>query len=419
MLKRKIKSGKKVKNDTKISKIEDDEEIASVSSVDSKEVERKHKKDLPLNEKNILQKEFSKAMSADERKLLMAKTLIAQVGGDDKLDDELEKSKNEHCSEISKFFNKSDDFTFIKCHLSGITSITYLDESKIITTSKDKRAFLIDIESEKKTLLPEFCQKSLYSAAICKDKKSVLFGGSDRKIYNFCLETNKINSVYPKAHYDTITNIKIDPDNEQVYTTSKDNNLKVWALNSFNNIVYMETFFGHINHINDIDLLSSNKVITCGEDSNVHQWKIDTQSFLQYKQGDSSYDCINGINKNYFFTGDYSGGLKLFSINKKKQINEFKSDTPICSMFSFKNTDLIFTGTIGGKVNVFNSNYNKGSKINLLSSFCLLNNGIVSSICGFKGNLVLGYSKDAKNGRWDTDYSLKKEGIAIVKILDN
>lgn len=465
---------KQTKKDSKSKKVsipkDLDDEISSESSVDSEEIDKKVLKqkqkelkdsniELDLNEsshvKDDLKKQLSKAISADERRLIMAKTLIGSLGDDKEVDDELDKTKNEYCTEISKnFINKEKyDYQFIKCHISGITSVRYLNEHTVITTSKDKRSFIVDLNTEKKTLLPEFTDKPLNSCVVTKDKKNILYVGNDKRITVFNIESNKTISSVGKAHNDSIMKIELDPENDNIYTCGKDNNLKVWAMNSYSNIVNLDTYYGHISTIYDLDVLSSNRVITCGNDANVHQWKIDAQSYLQYKQGDCSYEAINAINKNYFFVGDYFGSLKLFTINKKKQISEVKNHintnanlsnsnsskyskftsisaimnksviepepSPILSMFSFKNTDVLFTGTTNGVVNVFNCNYAKGSnKINLMSSIQLKDEGIISAISGFGSSICMAYSKEAKNGRWDVDYSLKHSGLAIVKLFE-
>lgn len=439
MLKNK-RINKKNKTITNLKKKKDvlDEEIESLSDEDSLSSNEDDK--LNLKEKSkpktTLEKNMSKSISLDEKRLMMAKTLIDTVG-DKEVDEEIQKSKNEYCTELSKNLIIKDnyDFQFIKCHLSGITSITYIDNNSIITTSRDKRSFIIDLNSEKKTLLPEFTDKSLLSSCLSKDKKNVFFVGGDCKVHLYNIESNKIINVLPKAHTDSITKICVDPSNEQVYTVSKDHNLKVWGLNSYNNLIHMETFYGHLNSVYDMDILQTNRLVTCGADANVHQWKIDSQSFLQYKQGDISYESIYAMNKFYFITGDYLGSIKLFNINKKKHIGETYSNKkptlsferatnigednyPILSLFGFKNSDLFFTGSTDGNIEAFSCNYNKTNKISKLANINLLKEGIVSVINGNKNTLCVAFSKEGKNGRWDVDYNLKKSGIAIVKLLD-
>ena len=442
--KKQIKTNEKGTNKKdKLNLIEDvnDEEILSESSVDSEEIDKQQQKQGKNKVKEVVEEKslFKQNMSADEKRLIMAKTLINTIESQskDNLDNdfnhELKKSKQETCEEKSKYLKLSQetlDHSFVRCHLSTITSVNFIDSSKIITTSKDGRSFIIDVNTEQKTILPEFSQKPLLCASLTNNKKNVLFAGNDRKIYLFNLESNKIISVLSKAHQDAITGIKVDTDNEQVYSVSKDNNMKVWAMNDFNNLVYMETFYGHTNSIWDIDALSSNRILTCGNDSNIHHWKIDAQSFLQYKQGASQYDCISAVNKNYFYSGDYDGKLKLFSIEKKKALADILNyngnlkdltevHCPILSIHAIRNSDLCLTGSINGNINVFKANYSKNiNQIENLGRVNILNNGIVSCLSSNDKLLIAGISKDAKNGRWDVDNSLKHSGVAIVKIFE-
>lgn len=441
---------------------EDDEEILSESSVDSQEIEKKLKKKTGAQVKSTseaeTQPDFSKkGLSNDERRLLLAKSIINTIEKDkedeDILESEIKKAKGDHCYEKAKLIKltkvnaessyvenahqnyvESLDHSFVRCHLSGITSLNFIDENTLLTTSKDRRSFLIDVVTEKKTLLPSFTDKPILSAAVCRNRKNIIFGGGDRKIYVFNLETNKVLSVHAKAHTDCITGVRVDPDLEQVYSISKDNTFKVWALSDYNNLIHMETFYGHTAPGTDLDVLSTNRVISCGEDANVHQWKIDTQSFLQYKQGDTQYDCISAVNKNYFYTGDYSSGLKLFSIAKKKHIAEAINNSynfnkkrevdsdfhfPVTSLKSYRDSDLLLSGTLGGIINVYAANYTKSiNKINLIGSIKLHDKGIISAIANSGKILACAYSKDAKNGRWDVDETIKHSGIAIAKVFE-
>lgn len=425
------KQTKKEKEKTKENMKDDDFEINSESSLDSEEIDRLQKNEGEKKKKEVQNELFKKGMSNDDKRLLMAKTLIKSIEDkNEDFDNQLKIAKNDICNEKSKFLIRNHESpSFIKCHLSTITSINFIDDYKIVTTSKDNRSFIIDLITQKKHLLPQFTDKPIITSQITKDGRNILFGGNDKKIYLLNLDTEKIISVLPKAHNDTITSIKIDPSNEQIYSVSKDNNMKVWALNDYNNLIHMETFYGHTNHIWDMDVLNTNRVVTCGNDSNIHQWRIDSQSFLQYKQGSAIYDCISAVNKNYFYSGDYEGKLKLFNVDKKKQIadiinSSLYGDTsyhrPIISLHSIKNSDLVFTGGLNGEIIAYKTNYSKlVNHIDLIGKVnTSSNNGIISCMSTNKNLLVYGLSKDSKNGRWDTDYDLKSIGIGIVNIFE-
>lgn len=432
------------KDNIKLNESFEDEEIKSESSLDSEEIDRRMKtnnehKDnkTKSNDNQIINSKINKELSADEKRLMLANKLISTLkeNNDDEdneynLNYEIKKAKSEHIETLSNKIKSSEEinYSFIKCHLSGITSINFINDNTIITTSKDKRAFIIDLIKEQKTLIPEFTNKSLYCSAVTKDFKNIIFGGKDRKLYTYNIESNKIINTLQKAHTDAITNIKMDSNNEQVYTSSYDNNLKVWAINNYSNFIHMETFYGHTGNINDIDILGTNRVVSCGNDANIHLWKIDTQSFLQYKQGDAQYDSISTVNKEYFYTGDYLGNLKLYNINKKKQLSNIINNSsminvnkhyPIYSLASIKNSDVVITGSVEAKINVYSADFAKPvNSLKQLQSINLLNNGIVSCLNFNKGILVAGFSKDSKNGRWDIDYNLKNSGIAIARIID-
>ncbi len=54
-------------------------------------------------------------------------------------------------------------------------------------------------------------------------------------------------------------------------------------------------------------------------DNYINLWKVDSQSFLQFKINDIyPFDCITGINQNTFFTGNFNGYISCWKTNKKK-----------------------------------------------------------------------------------------------------
>ena len=55
-------------------------------------------------------------------------------------------------------------------------------------------------------------------------------------------------------------------------------------------------------------------------DNYINLWKVDSQSFLQFKINDIyHFDCITGINQNSFFTGNFNGCISWWKT--KKAIN--------------------------------------------------------------------------------------------------
>lgn len=65
------------------------------------------------------------------------------------------------------------------------------------------------------------------------------------------------------GHRDTITGVKFDKENDQFYTTSNDRSLKVWNIRE---MMYMDSHYGHVADILDLEKYSRDRVISCGLD---------------------------------------------------------------------------------------------------------------------------------------------------------
>jgi WD40 repeat protein len=281
-----------------------------------------------------------------------------------------------------------------------------------------------------------------------------------------------------KAHNNTITGIVFDQNKDQFYSASKDNTLKVWAVGTTQRSILLETFYGHTGEINDMDYIPGgglnvtgmNRILTCGADRQINLWKIDSQSFLQFKENDLSlfsYDCIRSLNPDIFITGTYEGTLSLWRNNKKKPVSkvlqshgvekkvsvkhsffnkssiddedEMSVDTnvsssetvnlpyPILSISAIKNSDLLFSGSSDGNLNVYRylkaegdrNNIKAKERIELFRKVPLGQKGCINAMKVNKGNefMILANGKDCRLGRWDTQ-NKAKNGISIVKLFD-
>ena len=413
--------------------------------------------------------------SADSKRLRLARKLISNIEGklhnedgdlddkhvDDYLREEMQKENNEYQTQLYDKINPYHEI-FLKGHLGSITSVDISSDSKtVISASKDCRAIKWDLNTNKKFVLPQFSKKPLLSACFAPDDKNAFFAGSDRHIYQVDIHNEKVIQSF-KAHNDAVTGIIFDPNQEQYYSISNDKKLNVWGVSPAQKSILLETFYGHINKINDFDILGTNKVISCGTDNLLNLWKIDSQSFLKFQSNDSFssiIDNVKGLNNTTFVTGGFDGTVTIWRTNKKKAqnkinnahgfikeftpfhdffrqedqflgynneivennnikediVNTVKIPYPICSLATIKNSDLIFSGSLNGKLNVYRCH--AGNKIDLIKDINV-SNGCVNAIKVDKTNqfMVVGYGKDTRNGRWFTDNKAKL-GISIVKLF--
>ena len=470
------KNKKKIINKNKTKEKESEEsinsELASLegnSSNSDNEEETNDKKNLNIKT-NVIE-------SYDEKKLRMAKMLIDKFDKEKKDVDEKSNTEDEENSEeimnkkiIEKytkeiknqkinFFsdNKNIAFSpteisFIKGHKSTITDISISSKGDLIlSSSKDTRGILFDLNKEKKILFPKFTSKALTSCVFSPDEKTVFFGGKDHYIYQ--LDINSFNVIQKiKAHNESVTGIIFDKIKDQFYSVGNDKVLKVWSTDTTPSIL-LETFYGHTSKINCIKNMPGdiNRYITTALDGYINLWKVDSQSFLQFNaSGTYPIDCISPLTNELFFTGNFNGTIHAWKTNKKKSVykidyahgflNKFNINHPFFDL-NLKNkgplveignpilslecpafSDLLISGSVNGEINFYevkeneennNINIEMKNKINMKNKGCLN----VIKYCPEKKFIVVGNGTDNKFGRWNKEYD-NKIGITIVKLIE-
>ena len=448
----------------------DDESIESNSDIESEksdiQKENKYDKKVPTTKK---------IENIDEKRARLAKALLSKIDSSQKEEDESEgesDSDNDDTEHLNKILQKkisaeasakhvsyfsNDKFnphehSFIKAHKSSITSLDISsDNSFVITSSKDTRGILIDLNTNKKTLLPQFTQKALNCVALSTNNKTAYFGGKDKFIYQIDLTSHSIIQKI-KAHNEAVTGILVDLNKEQFYSVGNDHLLKVWSSET-NQSVQLETFYGHTAKVNTITTIPGDvtRIITSGMDNFINLWKVDSQSFLQYKYNEIyPVDCLAGLNGGVFISGDFNGKVAGWRTGKKKPVCEIEyahgyqknfevkhtffsgfdetkkgSDieigNPILSMGCIKYSDLIFTGSNKGSINLYKvSEEDKKNKLNVekKNTIEIKNSGCVNSMKESRNGdfIVCGNGCDGKNGRWDWDYD-SNIGISVIKLF--
>ena len=471
------KSSKNEKN-KKIVKKKQKKEEEEEESIDSEmeSAEESSNSEKKENQENTLKNSLStnKIESYDEKKLRMAKMLLDKFDKDkdkeedDKSNSEEEDSENivnkkiiekytkEMKNQTINFFNNEKNIfnphetLFIKGHKSTITDLSISSNGELIlSSSKDGRGILFDINTQKKILFPKFTNKSLTCCSFSPDEKTVYFGGKDHFIYQLDMNSYQVIQKI-KAHNESVTGISFDKIKDQFYSIGNDKVLKVWNTDT-NPSILLETFYGHTSQINCLREIPGeiNRYITTSLDGYINLWKIDSQSFLQFNVN-SMYpvDCITALTNELFFTGNFNGTIQAWKTNKKKSINKIEFahgyqknfninhpfydltcknkgplievGKPILSLETPPFSDLLISGSVDGEINFYKIEENEGivdmelrKKMNINNKGCLN----VIKYCPDKKYIVVGNGTDNKFGRWDKEYDTKL-GITIVKLFE-
>ena len=178
--------------------------------------------------------------------------------------------------------------------------------------------------------------------ALSTNNKTAYFGGKDKFIYQIDLTSHSIIQKI-KAHNEAVTGILVDLNKEQFYSVGNDHLLKVWSSET-NQSVQLETFYGHTAKVNTITTIPGDvtRIITSGMDNFINLWKVDSQSFLQYKYNEIyPVDCLAGLNGGVFLSGDFNGKVAGWRTGKKKPVCEIEYEFMLVSLLTLTTVTLI------------------------------------------------------------------------------
>lgn len=193
-------------------------------------------------------------------------------------------------------------------------------------------------------------------------------------------------------------------------------------------MMYMDSHYGHVADILDLEKYSRDRVISCGLDRQVIFWKINEDSELLYKNPERSTDTINVVNNHFFVTGSHTGNsLDLWIMNKKRPIfslaNCHQGKSWLLSTALVHNSDLLASGGFDGCVNLYKLEKDKKRIVKKREISGLpgsLNNIKFSHSKGaqnFKKNeilLAVSHSEEQRFGRWAVQPKVKT-GITILR----
>lgn len=176
---------------------------------------------------------------------------------------------------------------------------------------------------------------AILSVAASPDGKYVATGGADKMLIIWSAEDLRPLKTFT-THRDGVTGLAFAPITStqsgfgaQLFSASMDRSVKTYSLAGEDSIAYVETLFGHQDHIVGISPVSADQCVTVGaRDRKALWWKVVDESLTRFL-GDSSkndeyqtgsLDCVAALPPNNFVTGSDSGTISLWSVHKKKTL---------------------------------------------------------------------------------------------------
>lgn len=255
---------------------------------------------------------------------------------------------------------------------------------------------------------------AILAVAASPDGKYVATGGADKKLIIWSAEDLRPLKTFT-THRDGITGLAFAPTSnnqsglgQQLFSASMDRSLKTYNLTGEDSLAYVETLFGHQDHIVDVSAVSVDQCVTVGaRDRKAIWWKVVDESLTKFL-GDSStkdqyhtgcLDCVAALPPQNFVTGSDSGSISLWSIHRKKAvftlhtahgvegpppleevtseadpkvIEALKKDDrrrpiprPITALAALPGTDVVLSGSSDGWIRVWKLSDDKRSLISL------------------------------------------------------
>jgi ribosomal RNA-processing protein 9 len=173
----------------------------------------------------------------------------------------------------------------------------------------------------------------ILAVAASPDGRFVATGGADKKLIIWSAEDLTPLKTFT-THRDKVLGLAFAPSTSsqpglgaQLFSASADRSIKTYSLASEESLAYVETLFGHQDHVLDVSAMSVDQCVSVGaRDRSARLWKVVDETQLKFL-GDSSakdtyqsgsLDCVAALPPQHFVTGSDSGAISLWSIHRKK-----------------------------------------------------------------------------------------------------
>lgn len=176
---------------------------------------------------------------------------------------------------------------------------------------------------------------AILSVAASPDGKYVATGGADKKLIIWSAADLRPLKTFT-THRDSVTGLSFPPSSSsqsgfgtQLFSASADRSVKTYNLAGEDSLAYVETLFGHQDHVVAVSAMAMDQCVTVGaRDRTARLWRVVEEEQLKFL-GDSSrneqyqtgsLDCVAALPPQHFVTGSDSGAISLWSIHKKKAL---------------------------------------------------------------------------------------------------
>jgi ribosomal RNA-processing protein 9 len=236
---------------------------------------------------------------------------------------------------LAKDWENAGHVQLCKGHDLTVTCVALQsDGSKAVSGSKDHSVLLWDVETGKHVApLCEHWKKTdvnrsggqVLAVACSDDGRYAAVGKRDATVSIFDIRARSngrqnSNLVHKfEGHKGAVTSLAFRTQSLQLFSASEDRCIRHYNLND---MLYMETLYGHQFGVTAIDCHRRERPISVGRDRTARAWKLAEDTHLIFRGGSKiqNADCVSVLKDDWFVTGHEDGHMSLWMGEKKKAV---------------------------------------------------------------------------------------------------
>ncbi|GKY99956.1 hypothetical protein MPSEU_000949200 [Mayamaea pseudoterrestris] len=262
------------------------------------------------------------------------------------------------------------------------TCVALSGENKAISGSKDHSVILWDVENQRRiTKVTEHWKKSqptspgdqkkfrtqgqVLAVACSDDGRYAAVGRRNATVQIFDIRAKaQYNLVHTfDGHKGAVTCLAFQSGTNDLFSGSDDRCIRHYTLNE---MMYLETLYGHQFGVAAIDCLARERPISVGVDRTARAWKLAEDTHLIFRGGAKiqAAESISLIKDEWFLTGHQDGHLSMWLTEKKKAVVTIEHShgadangigRPVVSVAALRSSDLVVSGSCDGFLRFWNA----------------------------------------------------------------